>query len=434
VLRTSAPWLRSIASGQVVPGSFVPQALPPTGLFGQTGSMAYMPLALTPITAAAGPAPRRTEGSFLRFDTGDAAAAERLFAVPDAARREQLARELNQVRLPSDLMVRSEVDGRMDPSVTAERSRRIALPTWETEPNEPNATPVRVSLDQPAYLRRATPAAPDQDVFSDMLLHMPGGTIGLAGPAAPSARPSEEAAQAAPPPSAAERIQAKQPQLRTYPVDFVPKEPLLLPPRGTLVGYSSRGGFVLHGLAGVGRDEFNVVMTAAGQHLKEGKHYEAAEGYRRAAALQGDNPLPRLGLSLALFGAGESLGAARQLRRAAEIFPPILTSQLDLAGMMDRELIIRRLDFLAMRLATSATGNEAMLYFIAAYVHANLGQEDQAREYALKLQAFGTADTVLTNYARFVLTGQTTSAPAGGGGAGQSPATQSTTSQDAQTR
>jgi tetratricopeptide (TPR) repeat protein len=426
----TVPGLRYIATGQITPGSAIPRPLPPaTGLFGQAGSFVYTPLALTPVTGVATPGLRSAEGSFLRFGTGGLADSGRLFAVPDAARREQLARELNEVEMPAGLVVQSQVDARMEPSVAAERTRRIALPGLEAEANEPSA-PARVTLEEPAYLRRQKPAAPDQDVFSDMLLQMQGGTMGRVAPLAPPAGTSEQPAPQAAPGSAAERIQAGQPQLRTYPVDFEPKEPALLPPRGTLVGYSSTGGFVLRGLAGGGHDDFNIVMTAAGQDLKGGKHYQAAEGYRRAAAMQPDNPLPRLGLSLALFGAGESLGSARQLRRAAEIFPPVLTSRVDLAALMDRDLIIRRLDFLAMRLETSPSGNEAMVYFIAAYVYANLGQEDQAKQYALKLQSSDTADTVLLNYARFVLTGQAASAPTSAGGVEPGPATRPTTGPD----
>jgi hypothetical protein len=410
--------LRSIAAGQVTPGRTVPQAMPPpTGLFGQTGTLAYAPLALTQVTDVAGFRVSAAEGSFLRFDTGQAVAPDRtgsgyLFAVPDTAQREQLARELNQVELPADLMVQSEVNARVDPSVAAERRRRLSLPTWENEPNEPNAAGQRVPLQQPPYLRRPTPTAPDQDVFSDMLLlQMQGGTIGMIPRQMPPAGPSEQAAPEAPPASAAERIQAGHPQLRAPLVELESGPPPLLPTGGTLAGTSLRGRLVVHGLAGTGHDEFNVVMTAAGESLKAGRAYEAGESYRQAAALQPDNPLPRLGMSLALFEAGESLGAAQQLHRAAQLYPPILTSQVDLEGMVDRDLLIRRLDFLAARLASTATGNEPMLYFIAAFVHANLGQETQARQYARKLQASAPADVVLGNYARFVLTGQTTSAP-----------------------
>lgn len=178
-----------------------------------------------------------------------------------------------------------------------------------------------------------------------------------------------------------------------------------------LVQVSPSGGLLLRGLAGTGHDEFNTTMTQAEKDLRQGKHYNAVEGYRRAAALQPDNPLPRVGLSLALFAVGEPLGAATHLRRAAATFPPILTSGVDIAGLADAELMGRRLAFLATRLE-HVPSKDPMLYFIGAYVHANLGQVEQAKDYALKLQASAGTDNILADYARFVLTGQSTSAPA----------------------
>ncbi len=409
--------LRSIASGRAVPGSPVPQALLPAGLFGQAGTVAYTPLAVSAVTGLWDLRSRPTEGSFLRFEAGGLsaparAAPENLFAVPDARQRQRLAEEVSQVQMPTELMVQSQVETRVDPSAAVERRRWAGLVPEDMEPNEPNAAGGIAPARQPGYAPSLTvPLAPDQDVFSELLARMQG-TVGPAESAVPSPGPSawDASQQQEGPASAAERIQARQAQLRTHPA-AVGTEALLTAGGGTLVQYSPGGGLLLRGLAGTGQDEFNTTMAQAEKDLKGGKYYKAAEGYRLAASLQPDNPLPRLGLSLALFAAGEPLGAARHLRRAAVTFPPILTSGVDIAGLADAELMQRRLAFLATRLE-HVPSEDPMLYFIGAYVYANLGQAAQARDYALKLQASAGTDTLLAEYARFVLTGQSTSAPA----------------------
>lgn len=408
--------LRSIAAGQVVPGGAVLRTLPPPGLLGQGGTVAYTPMVISPLTGATGMPLRTMEGLAPRGDSADRLGTDRrnLFAVSDASQRERLARELSGVELPNELMVRSEVQSAVDPSAAAQWRDRTGRPVGIGEPNEPNAAAGVEPLAGTQYRRpEALMLPPDQDVFSDVLgrMYAASGGSGSAPTALP--QPSDRVAQDAGPASATDDIQARQAQLRSHPAAVGEEGLSFTGGRGTLVEYVPRKGLlVLHSLAGTGRDEFNVVMTRAGKALKEGKYNEAAQGYRDATALQPTNPLAKMGLSLSLFATGESLGAARYLRAAAEVFPPILTSQLDLGSMVDTDLIRRRLEFLAGRLETYRVGPEPMLYFIAAYLHANLGQADQAKDYALKLKASAAEDTILGNYARFLLGEEPTSAPA----------------------
>jgi hypothetical protein len=382
-------------------------SLPPAGLTGQAGT-AYTPFTLTPQTGAGVRGLRAADNMlFVRSDGNDRYSnmgRTNLFAVSDTAQREQLARELNQVPMPSDLIVRSEVNTRVDTSAGA--AGRV--PGRGGEPNEPNAAPGAM----PPLGPRGQTLSPDQDVFSDILTRLRG-TVGGSEPSPPWQNPPEPQGEANAPSGPSWEVQARQPPLLRYPAaEDQEGASSVLGGRGKLVEYSPQKGLVLHGLAGIGRDQFNTIMASAEKFLKEGKFYDAAGAYREAAALNPSNPLPRVGLSLSLFEAGESLGSAHQLRRAAEIFPPVLTSRLEVANMTDVDLIRRRLDFLETRLANSTLGPEPMLYFIAAFLHANLDQTDQAKEYAAKLQASGVEDLVLADYARFLLTGKATSAPA----------------------
>jgi hypothetical protein len=424
--------LPAIVSGQAGPGGVI-APYPPSGMLGQGGTT-YTPFALTPLGGLGGGGMYPTTGGTLSRLGGTERTAIggtgglNLFALSNIAQREQLARELSQVNLPPDLAVRNEINTRVEPSVATER--RLAVQAGGgTEANEPNRmSPAVPAGALPTMGSTGQPPTPNQDVFRDMLYRMPrgpGGTLQSGGSFQPGgslqpaprlnspAMPQEETEEANTPSTVTEAMKAKQPQLRKHVGAATDSNSPFAPSAdGKLVEYSPRTGLVLHGLAGTGPDQFNMTMALAQKRLKAGQYYEAADSYRQAASLDPSNPLPRLGLCLAQFSLAESLGAAYQLKRAAEIFPPILTTRLDVASMVDVDLIQRRLNFLATRAADPRTGQEPMLYFIGAFMHANIGQPDQARTYALKLQATAGVDTVLANYARYILAGEATSAPA----------------------
>lgn len=169
---------------------------------------------------------------------------------------------------------------------------------------------------------------------------------------------------------------------------------------------------VIHGLAGVSPDLFNKHMGQAEKKLKAGKFYHAAGEYRFAIMVSPSNPLARMGLCLALFGAGEPLSAAIHLRRALQLLPPMMETRLDLPAMLDEKIIAAQLQRLDERLKEREEAapdlhvrNDPGLAFLSAFIHHNLGQSAEAKEAARALQAAGGDDKLMQAYATFVLTG-----------------------------
>jgi len=162
---------------------------------------------------------------------------------------------------------------------------------------------------------------------------------------------------------------------------------------------------VLHGLAGVSTDQFNFHMGRAEKKLKAGRFYDAAGDYEIALTINASNPLAHVGLGLSLLAAGEPLSAAMYVRRAMEIFPPLMETRLDIPAMLDKDLVLRRLTGIQRRLDDAAEKPDPSLVFLAAYVCQNLGQTDQAKRYAEQLQTLAEGDKLLSAYATYVLTG-----------------------------
>jgi len=162
---------------------------------------------------------------------------------------------------------------------------------------------------------------------------------------------------------------------------------------------------VVHGLAGAGRDMFNKQMAIAAKNLEQGKFYRAVADYRLAATIDSANPLARVGMALARFGAGEPMSASLQFRRALGILPALMETRLDLPGMMSGQVLAERLADLDKRLAEQDEP-DASLLFLSAFVHHNLRQSDQARAAAEKLKALAGQDRLYRSYAEYVLTGQ----------------------------
>lgn len=414
---------RGIVSGQALPGTDVPiSAIPPApqGLYGQAGTAAYNPLGLgSDRLGLVMPLAGSTLRPFLEQGLRGTATVPTLFTVPGAARREELEHELGGVVLPEDFAVQSEIDTRLDPTARNNRVDRLRPPTLAPEPNEPNAglNVARLPL-HPLGGTEAVPPQPDEDVFSDILsrLSRGGAGEGLIPPAERRAiwRAAEPNAPAPEKRKTEEKEGRKEETVERPAMLEIDRKALMeTTARPGIVEYTPEGGLLIHRLAGTSRDQFNTLMAAGEENLKDGNYYDAAEIYRQAVSVDQNNPLARVGLSVALFAAGEPLGAADQLKRAAEMFPPILTSRLDLAAIVDKELLARRLDFLARRLDNPQTGPEPMLHFIAAYVYHNLGDEQQARDYAIKLRDSSPDDRVLARYAASLLGGATpASAPA----------------------
>jgi len=152
-------------------------------------------------------------------------------------------------------------------------------------------------------------------------------------------------------------------------------------------------------------ERLGVLMTEAQTLMSRGQYYDAAAKFSSAAVANPQNPLSQMGAALAMFGAGEPVSAAFRLRRAMEIFPPIMETQMAVAEMMDAATFDDRLAELDGLLGEQTPNDSQMLLLLATYMHASAGQEDQAKAYAQRL-ADVASDALMSAYAQFVLTGK----------------------------
>jgi len=167
---------------------------------------------------------------------------------------------------------------------------------------------------------------------------------------------------------------------------------------------------IIHGLAGQSQDMFNQFMARGQAGLKAGRYYEAARSFELATILNDANPTAAIGQGLALFGAGEFYSASNMVRRAMDAFPPIMETRLDLAGMMSKDDLERRIKELRERTALDerAPHDEAdtPLLLLAAFMAHNAGDTKAARAYAARLAARDDAKPVVRLYAIYLTTGK----------------------------
>jgi len=188
-------------------------------------------------------------------------------------------------------------------------------------------------------------------------------------------------------------------------------------PSENLVGKTATGEMILHGLAGRSSDQFNLRMSAAEKDLKIGDYAQATINFSAAITLDTENPLARLGQGICSFAKGEYLSSAVHVRRAINLFPPIVHTRLDLPALLDPVVLKIRMTSLDKRLAARQTVPDPGLVFTAAFMHHQLGELDLARHYARQLLASSGADKAFTDFAAVVVGDQAdataTSQPAG---------------------
>jgi len=196
-----------------------------------------------------------------------------------------------------------------------------------------------------------------------------------------------------------------------------------------LVEQGLRGELVFNTLAGKGAGAFNTAMRKGEKQLKSGNFYNAADQYRLAVEIAPRNPTARLGLSAALFGAGESLGAALQLRQAMEIFPPVMVTRLKVISKIPSNRIKGPLDRIYKDLeGRKGTNVDPQMAMLAAYMHRSAGENYIAELCAVKLKDAAGDDKIYAAYATYVLTGRRpaamkpTTRPASGRGLNRSGA------------
>jgi tetratricopeptide (TPR) repeat protein len=168
-------------------------------------------------------------------------------------------------------------------------------------------------------------------------------------------------------------------------------------------------GVVLHSLAGRGEDRFNQFMTEAETQLRAGHYYAAADQYRLAIRTNPSNPLANLGMSIALVGAGEPLGAASHLQKAMQLYPPLMEVRLDLPRMVPTDVIVRQISIVETRLEGQEMG-DASLLMVATFIQENLGNSRMARKLAAELKESAGDDLLLNAYADYILSERNQSA------------------------
>jgi hypothetical protein len=384
-----------ILGGRAAPGTNIPAATVPTAtplgqrLYVDALAEFYTAEALTPGRALAPPAPTSLMPSLspgaASVLTAAAAASSLapapvpettpLFAVPRTTERAELVRELyRQAR--RDRLVDQRIDAKVQavPEGTprpGEAPPAVAPTADANSPAQPAETP-----GGPLGTRIGQPL-PDRDVFMDLMM------LGLrlrqrkrAATTAPATMPAT-----VPTPAAAPQV--------TW--------------TGRLVELSEAGEVIIHGLVGKSRDPFNARMAQAQEKLRAKRYYDAADLYETAGEITPHNPLARVGVGLSLLGAGESLSAAQQLRRAMALFPPMTQSRIDLADLIDAKVIEAELAGINDRLRHADDETRRMLQFLAMFLYYNSGQDAKAKPFAEKVHAAGQSPALLRAYAQFIL-------------------------------
>ena len=341
-----------------------------------------------------------------------------LFGVLRTEDRRSLARELYQVgqaegqgralAMRVDAAVRAAVD------LTADRPK---------DPDDPDAggrggVPAAghtLTADRPVTRARAgtdrkTVPKANQDVFLDLLVQL--------------RELREERKAAAKPPAAKPPAAGRDYLAGPAPVEVasLAEDPTTRPaampdadadePLGDIVERLGTEGIILHSLAGRQHDRFNFYMAMAERKLGAGRYEEAALNYEYAIISDSGNPLKRValarvGLSLTLVVIGEPLRAAVNLRRAMELFPPLMMeTRINLGGIMDTSVLERQMIVLDKRLDAAVTRVEPQLAFLAIWVHYNANEMVEANRYARRLLAAAPEDKLYKAYATFVLTGR----------------------------
>jgi len=300
-----------------------------------------------------------------------------LFGALQADSRSRLAWELYQMGdpiAPIDRRVDRYVDGAVDSEYKLGGEQTLPEELFATDANSPLAG--RGLVRGPAAARWAAPRR-NEDVYLDILLRL------------------REQQPTRPP--------IKQP---SDTVETPVKTPVKTPIK-RIVELDEKGGIVVHGLAGLGKDQLNAYMAIAQDRLKRGRYYEAVDRFQLVRIFDRTNPLPLMGMGLAYFGAGEAYSAGLQFRAAIEMLPPLIESRIDVAAMMDIKDARAQLVNLEERLRGDPyTRRDPHVYFAACFMSRNVGNRSEAIRYAEIIQKLAPENKIIRAYAQLVLTGK----------------------------
>jgi hypothetical protein len=411
-----------IISGQAAPGTNVPiraTAVPSMlqQLYRKTTAdyESLGPTGMGPVTSEPlGPIDTRVDFRIDRSLTGEGLADPygrgAVFQTLPGSSRLPLAREIQEFQ---------EHDTRIDNRVRPQGELAVQPLEWgpdgrPIDRREPNQPPEGGPGLPP-------PGGPNQDVFTDLIVGLARVRSSLAQP--PQGQEPREAPEGprlvepnapAAPSGTGESASARPPAEPNLPDELNPPDERNLPiepagpgaARTRKVEITRDNKVVLRGLAGISEDQFNRYMAQAEGLLKAAKYYRSAVAYDKAIVLRPQNPLAHLGLAIGLLGAGEPLRAGYQLRRAMQLFPPLMEAGLDLREMLSEKTLRDRLDLIHARLAEPTQAPEPLLVFLLAYVHQNTGERSEAGADAERLRKLAGDDKLLAAYAEYVLTGR----------------------------
>lgn len=138
-------------------------------------------------------------------------------------------------------------------------------------------------------------------------------------------------------------------------------------------------GAPIRSFVGVDKSALNRLLAQAEASIHAGQYYRAAGDYEAARTIAPDNPLPLLGRSLALLGAGDYMTSAMSLFQAIDLYQELADFPVDLPSFIpDLTMLDRRRADLEQRLSHR---EDYRLRFLLGYA-----------EYTSNLQKLGLQD------------------------------------------
>ncbi|MBS3820574.1 MAG: hypothetical protein KGY81_02290, partial [Phycisphaerae bacterium] len=164
---------------------------------------------------------------------------------------------------------------------------------------------------------------------------------------------------------------------------------------------------VIHRLEGKTPSTFNDFMKQGREALRQGRFYRAARQYELAAMNRPRNPLPFVGRGLSAFASGEYHTAAVNLRRALELFPALMETQLDFNTLLPTRGFDLHTQMHHLEQWMAQIQARQPVRFLATFIYHNQGKNELAKHHAEAIvNADGAVDPIYKAYAQYVLTGK----------------------------
>lgn len=343
------------------------------------GRLLSVPIQTAPTTYV--PPPNAVMPSAMPSATAEEQAAPGISAKPGPGVLFGLLRAKDRGTLGEDLAALEQQDLPIDASISTQINPALMNdPNFSPLVKEPNALGLGpVERLKPGAAQAAPGTTTNQDVFLD-LLHRLG----------------------------ERREKGKDVRVRPGGGKIEEEDTTTRPAHRNLVELSKDNEIVIHSLSGASRDTVNRSLVQAEARLKEGKYYEAVDLYQLVVMYNPQNPLPRMGLALSYFGAGEPISAALEIRKAIEVFPPMMETRLDIPHMMQiKEFNLQRASLERKLSGFKYEKNDPLMLFLACYLDYNAGNAEEALRYSKLIQTEAPPeDKLLHAFAKFVATGE----------------------------